>query len=113
MATEDLKTREAVEAEESGAQPRLGLKAAEQRPFTFGQRLKLLLAEWLGYLIVLLIGRSLRWEVYGRQNYEEAVKRGKSFIVTFWHREIFPAAAKRKRRQSRFGLRLCRRRPKA
>ena len=45
----------------------------------------------MGYFVVLLIGRSLRWEVFGKQNYDEAVRRGKSFIVTFWHREIFPA----------------------
>jgi lysophospholipid acyltransferase (LPLAT)-like uncharacterized protein len=91
MTTEDAKIRDAIEVEESGDQPQLELKAAEPRHFTFGERFKLLLAEWLGYLIVLLIGGSLRWEVHGRQNYDEAVRRGKSFIVTFWHREIFPA----------------------
>ena len=64
---------------------------ARPRAFTLGQRIQLFLADWIGYLVVLLIGRSLRWEVYGKQNYEEAVRRGKSFIVTFWHREIFPA----------------------
>jgi hypothetical protein len=61
------------------------------RTFTRRQRIQLFLADWMGYFAVLLIGRSLRWEVFGKQNYEEAVRRGKSFIVTFWHREIFPA----------------------
>ena len=89
---QDETIREPVEVEEPKANeaPRLDLKAAP-RTFTLGQRLQLFLADWIGYLIVLLIGRSLRWEVHGRQNYEEAVRRGKSFIVTFWHREIFPA----------------------
>jgi lysophospholipid acyltransferase (LPLAT)-like uncharacterized protein len=89
---QDGTTREPEQAEEREATetPRLNLKAAP-RTFTLWQRIQLFLAEWLGYLIVLLIGRSLRWEVYGKQNYDEAVRRGKSFIVTFWHREIFPA----------------------
>jgi len=61
------------------------------RTFTFGQRLKIWAISVFGYLAVLFIGRSLRWEVYGRENYEEARRLGKSFIVTFWHCQIFPA----------------------
>ncbi len=67
------------------------LLAANPRPFTRWQRLLIFSAGWIGYLAVLLIGRSLRWEVVGKGNYEAAVRRGKSFIVTFWHREIFSA----------------------
>jgi len=67
------------------------LLAANPRPFTRWQRLLIFFAGWIGYLAVLLIGRSLRWEVVGKGNYEAAVRRGKSFIVTFWHREIFSA----------------------
>ena len=91
MTDENGKTRGLMEAGEPAAEDsQLRLKASP-RAFTFGQRVQLVLATWLGYLAVLLIGRSLRWEVFGKQNYEEAVRRGKSFIVTFWHREIFPA----------------------
>ncbi len=75
---------------EGAEESRLPLKAIP-RTFTLGQRIQLFLADWIGYLIVLLIGRSLRWEIHGKPNYDEAVRRGKSFIVTFWHREIFPA----------------------
>lgn len=67
------------------------LLAASPRPFTRWQRLLIFFAGWIGYLAVLLIGRSLRWEVVGKGNYEAAVRRGKSFIVSFWHREIFSA----------------------
>ena len=92
MTDQSAKTRGLVEADEpdspQGSQLRL---PAERRTFTIQQRIKLFLATWMGYFMVLLIGRSLRWEVYGKQNYDEAVRRGKSFIVTFWHREIFPA----------------------
>jgi lysophospholipid acyltransferase (LPLAT)-like uncharacterized protein len=61
------------------------------RTFTRWERAQILLASWLGYWAVYLIGRSLRWEVFGRENCEAAQRLGKSFIVTFWHREIFSA----------------------
>jgi lysophospholipid acyltransferase (LPLAT)-like uncharacterized protein len=89
MATEE--TNETVEVEASPDQPQLPLKKTAPRTFTLGQRLKLRLAGWLGYLIVALLGGSLRWEVHGRHNYDEAVRRGKQYIITFWHREIIPA----------------------
>jgi hypothetical protein len=49
------------------------------------------LAGWVGYLAVLLVGHSLRWEVYGWANWEAAAKRGQGLIYTSWHREIFSA----------------------
>jgi hypothetical protein len=72
----------------SGAEVRL---RENPRTFPFGQRLQIWLASWVGYLAVLLIGRSLRWEVYGWENWEAARKRGRGLIYTFWHREIFSA----------------------
>ena len=68
-----------------------GKSAGEARTFTLWQRVKILVVSWLGYLAILLIGRSLRGEVYGRENYEAARRLAKSFIVTFWHCEIFSA----------------------
>ncbi len=59
--------------------------------FGFWQRVQILLASWAGYLAVLLVGRSLRWEVHGWENWEAARKLGKGLIYTFWHREIFSA----------------------
>ena len=61
------------------------------RAFGLGERVQIWLASWVGYLAVLLIGRSLRWEVYGWENWEAARKRGQGLIYTFWHREIFSA----------------------
>jgi len=52
---------------------------------------QIFLASWLGYFAVLLIGRSLRWEVFGWENWEAARRFGKGLIYTFWHREIFAA----------------------
>jgi lysophospholipid acyltransferase (LPLAT)-like uncharacterized protein len=92
MADHDGKTRGLVEPHEhASADDSHRLMKASPRAFTLGQRIQLFLADWMGYLVVLLIGRSMRWEVFGKRNYDEAMRRGKSFIVTFWHREIFPA----------------------
>jgi hypothetical protein len=92
MNVQGGKSRTVIDASEpaSGEESQL-LLAANPRPFTRWQRLLIFFAGWIGYLAVLLIGRSLRWEVVGKGNYEAAVRRGKSFIVTFWHREIFSA----------------------
>ncbi|MBI1940612.1 MAG: lysophospholipid acyltransferase family protein [Acidobacteria bacterium] len=61
------------------------------RTFTLWQRIQILVASWVGYFAVLLIGRTLRWEVYGWENWEAARKIGNGLIYTFWHREILPA----------------------
>ena len=86
---DDEQTAVEVQPVLEGGSP--GQSGNQARAFTRWQRIQLFLADWIGYFLVLLIGRSLCWEVFGKQNYEEAVRRGKSFIVTFWHREIFPA----------------------
>lgn len=70
-----------------------GAAALQESPrvFTRWQRVQISLASWIGYLAVLLIGRTLRWEVHGWENWEAARKTGKGLIYTFWHREIFAA----------------------
>ncbi len=42
-----------------------------------------------GYFAILLVGRTLRWEVFGWPNWEAAHNTGKGMIYTFWHRGIF------------------------
>jgi lysophospholipid acyltransferase (LPLAT)-like uncharacterized protein len=61
------------------------------RAFTFWQWVQIFLATWVGSFAILLLGRSLRWEVVGWENWEAAHKIGKGLIYTFWHREIFSA----------------------
>ncbi len=70
-----------------------GSQAAPTGPrrFTLVERLEILAASVLGYLTILLVGLSLRWEMFGRENYEAARALGGSLIFTFWHREIFSA----------------------
>jgi hypothetical protein len=53
--------------------------------------MKILLASSLGSLVCSLLGRTLRWEVFGWENWERARRLGKGIIYTFWHREILSA----------------------
>jgi lysophospholipid acyltransferase (LPLAT)-like uncharacterized protein len=81
-----------LEERSAARAPEAGVDLQENpRAFTLWQRLQIFLASWIGYLAVLLIGRTLRLEVYGWENWEAARKTGKGLIYTFWHREIFPA----------------------
>ncbi len=64
---------------------------ANPRVFTRWQRAQIFFASWIGYLAVWLVGRTLRWRIFGWENWEAARRRGKGLIYTFWHREIFSA----------------------
>jgi lysophospholipid acyltransferase (LPLAT)-like uncharacterized protein len=77
-------------AEQEAAGVKTGARLAEgPGTFTLWKRVQIFFATWIGHLALLLIGRSLRWEVIGQENYEAARQLRKSFIVTVWHREIF------------------------
>ena len=65
--------------------------APNRRAFTLPQRLKIAIASGAGAAAVWLLGRSLRWEVHGWENWEAARRIGRGMIYAFWHREIFPA----------------------
>lgn len=66
-------------------------RAENPRAFTFGERARIFAITWIGYFAVLAIGRSLRWEVEGWENFDAAARLGRSPICAFWHSEIFPA----------------------
>ncbi len=61
------------------------------RPFSLRQRLQIALAAGMGSFAIGLIGRTLRWEVFGWDHWEAARRLGKGLIYTFWHQEIFSA----------------------
>ncbi len=61
------------------------------RAFTLWQRAQIAVASLAGTLAVELVGRTLRFEVFGWENWEAARRAGKGLIYTFWHREIFAA----------------------
>jgi hypothetical protein len=92
MIDPSAKTRELEEAGEaaSAGNAQLSLQATPGG-FTRWQRVQIFVATWIGYFTVLLVGRTLRWEIFGWGNWEEARRLGKGLIYTFWHREIFAA----------------------
>lgn len=55
------------------------------------QRLAIALAARLGYLLVYLIGRSMRWQAVGLEHLDAIYRSGRRAIFTFWHNCIFPA----------------------
>ena len=67
------------------------VSAGGARRFSFGQHVKITVASWLGYAANSLVGRTLRWEIFGWENWEAARRLGKGIIYTSWHREIFAA----------------------
>jgi len=83
----------AARDEQQAARALEGGVALQENPrtFTLWQRAQIFFASWIGYLAVLLIGRTLRFAVYGWENWEAARKIGGGLIYTFWHREIFAA----------------------
>jgi len=89
-ASEKFATTVSGQARDEARDQRVDL-AQNPREFTRWQRFQIFIASWIGYLAVLLIGRTLRWTVEGRENWEAANRAGKGIIYTFWHREIFSA----------------------
>jgi len=81
-----------LEGKESTATPEGAVELEENpRAFTLWQRVQIAVASVAGYLAVWLVGRTLRFEVHGWENWEAARQLGKGLIYTFWHREIFAA----------------------
>ncbi len=78
----------------SSGEPLGDTKVASQggaRSFSLWQRVQISLASWTGSLVVSLVGCTLRWKVFGWENWEAARQMRKGLIYTFWHREIFSA----------------------
>ena len=56
------------------------------------QRFKIKIISTLGYWIITLVCKSLRWEIHETQSLSALHKAGKSLILTFWHGRIFTTA---------------------
>jgi lysophospholipid acyltransferase (LPLAT)-like uncharacterized protein len=92
MADSQEESTAARDEQQADRAPEDGVALQENpRAFTRWQRVQIFFASSIGYLAVLVIGRTLRWEVQGWENWEAARKTGKGLIYTFWHREIFAA----------------------
>ncbi len=64
---------------------------AETRKLTRRQRIKAGLIAWLGYFVIALVGRTIRWQTAGDSHLDDIYKSGNRAIFTFWHGRIFPA----------------------
>ena len=59
--------------------------------YSFNQRFAVRLAAWAFYLLIKIIGRTIRFETEGWENWEKIFANGKTPIMTFWHNRIFLA----------------------
>ena len=57
--------------------------------YTFKQRVAIRLADWIFYVLISLIGRTIRYETEGWENFESIKADGKIPIYSFWHNRIF------------------------
>lgn len=61
------------------------------RSFTPAEQRKAKWIGWAGYLVIWLIGHTIRWQSVGDENLDAILKSGKRAIFTFWHGRIFPS----------------------
>ena len=76
--------------EEPVPEVRPGGPPESPRKFTLWQRFVIFLGTWVGYGLIALVGKSLRWKVVGWEHWEGVRERGDRIIYTHWHRCIFP-----------------------
>lgn len=55
------------------------------------QRIVIRLAGWAFYLLIKIIGRTIRFETEGWENWEKIQSCGNTPVMTFWHNRIFLA----------------------
>ena len=81
--------RAAADADE---RVRRAYRFADLSAYAFRQRLAIRAADLAFYLLIRLIGSTLRFRVEGGEHWEEAARGGSLPIYTFWHDRIFPGA---------------------
>lgn len=64
---------------------------ADLSSYSFKQRLLIRAADLVFYLLIQLIGRTVRFEVEGWEHWEAASRDGHIPIYTFWHNRVFLA----------------------
>lgn len=66
--------------------------ASDVRTFSFGERIKLWLITWAGYLFVRVVGATLRYEaICEHGSLSQGLLAGPTSIWCFWHRSVMPA----------------------
>ncbi len=64
-------------------------KPAPLSAYTLKQRVAIRLADWSFYVLISLIGKTLKYETDGWENFESIEQAGKVPIYSFWHNRIF------------------------
>jgi lysophospholipid acyltransferase (LPLAT)-like uncharacterized protein len=64
-------------------------KFADLSAYSLGQRLSIRIADLVFFLLINLIGRTVRWQVKGWENWEAASGGDSVPIYTFWHNRVF------------------------
>ncbi len=64
---------------------------ADLSAYTFKQRLTIRAADLAFYVLINLIGRTMRFEIEGWEHWEAATRDGQQPIYTFWHNRVFLA----------------------
>jgi lysophospholipid acyltransferase (LPLAT)-like uncharacterized protein len=64
-------------------------KFADLSAYPFKKRLLIRLADIMFYSIIKLVGRTIRYEVRGWENWEAATLNNHQPIYTFWHNRVF------------------------
>ena len=57
--------------------------------YSFKQKIVIHLADWAFYLLIKFIGKTIRYETDGWENFERIERDGKIPIYCFWHNRIF------------------------
>jgi len=64
-------------------------KPADLGNYSLKQRFLIRLADWAFYLLINFIGKTVKFEIEGLENYEAIEGEGKLPIICFWHNRIF------------------------
>jgi lysophospholipid acyltransferase (LPLAT)-like uncharacterized protein len=85
-----------AEQQFKGARP---IEETVARAYTFAdlssypakRRFLIRAADLTFFLLIKIIGRTIRWQVHGWENWETATREGQLPIYTFWHNRVFLA----------------------
>lgn len=66
-------------------------KFADLSSYTSKKRFLIRAADLAFFLLIKVIGRTIRWQVNGWENWEAATREGRIPIYTFWHNRVFLA----------------------
>ena len=65
-------------------------KFADLSSYPLKKRFLIRAADLAFFLLIKVIGRTIRWQVEGWENWEAATRDGQVPIYTFWHNRVFP-----------------------